>query len=51
MRVQHVAGALVNQNGMTQNSKATYLVTQVVFASSPSAMLPWEYPERREVTL
>lgn len=39
MRVQNMAGALVNPNGMTKNSKAPYLVTQV--ASSLSAMRTW----------
>jgi len=47
MRVQNVAGALVKPKGITKNSNAPYLVTQVVFASSPSAMRTCQYPDRR----
>ena len=41
MRVQNVAGALVSPKGITKNSYEPYLVTHVVFGSSPSAILTW----------
>jgi len=41
MRVQNVAGALVNLKGITKNSYEPYLVRQVVFSSSLSVIQIW----------
>jgi hypothetical protein len=38
MNVQNVAGALVNPKGITKNSYKPYIVQQVIFFLSPSAI-------------
>jgi len=41
MKVQNVAGALVNPKGITKNSYEPYFVRQVVFSSSPFVIQIW----------
>src|ERR1700727_3173861 len=43
----NAAGALLNPNGITLNSKSPYLVLNAVFYSSPGLILNSLYPYRR----